>query len=68
VYRLVLHWKGARLPLLVVEQEAHPFSGTQAIGAFAGGILARGRRYSLALGVPFYDNSYYHSPEPMRPV
>lgn len=65
IYRLVLHWKGSALPPLVVEREMRSISGGGPLNAAAGLILSRGQRYARALGIPFYDNSYYASPSPL---
>lgn len=68
VYRLVLHWKGKREPLLVVEREDHSIAPGAPFHAHASGMAQRGAAYAKALGVPFYDNSYYHSPAPLPVV
>ncbi len=65
VYRLVLHWKDARQPLLVVERRASSLARGTAINSGAAPILAAGARYAKALGVAYYDNSYFHSPCPV---
>ena len=65
VYRLVVHWKGRRHPLLVVERESMHVPVGTAIQSGAGPMLARGSQYARALGIRFFDNSYYHSPGPL---
>ncbi len=67
-YRLVLHWKGAARPLLVVEREDHRLPIGAPIGAMAGSLQAKGVRYARALGVPLYDNAHFASPEPLPPI
>jgi hypothetical protein len=65
IYRLVIHWKGSKEPLLVVEQETHTLGPGSPLNKAAGGIAQRGARYAQAMGVPFYDNSYFHSSAPV---
>jgi hypothetical protein len=66
VYRLVLHWRAGLQPLLVVDVERHMIPNHEPMNARAGVMLNKGSRYAHALGVTFYDNSYYHSPCPVR--
>ncbi len=66
-YRLVLHWKNQQHPLLVIGSESYTLVLGQ-INAKAGNLAAKGAFYARALGVPFYDNSYFPSPEPLRPI
>jgi len=68
IYRLLIHWKGARLPVFVAERQEATVPAGEPMNRFAGGMLQRGQRYAKALGVPFYDNSYYASPPPVRPA
>jgi hypothetical protein len=65
IYRLVLHWKGQRLPLMVVEREERTIGSGQPLSVAAGPILERGVRFAQALAVPFYDNSHFRSPPPV---
>ena len=65
IYRLVLHWKGAIQPLLVVERESHTVAPNEPLNAAATGISTRGQKYARVLGVTFYDNSYFLSPSPL---
>jgi hypothetical protein len=65
VYRLVVHWKGGAQPLLIVESERHMLAAHEQLNHKAGRLLLNGSRYAKALGVTFYDNSYYHSPGPL---
>jgi hypothetical protein len=64
-FHMVLHWKGAREPIMVVQRETRPFSNGQPINAQAGPFLQLGIRYAQALNVKFFDNSYYPSPCPI---
>lgn len=65
MYRLVLHWKGQRHPLLIVEREAHSLPPGAPLNALAGELFHKGQRYAQALGVRFFDNSQFHSPCPV---
>lgn len=65
IYRLVLHWKGSSYPLLVVEREVRAIASNVPINHSAGAILQRGQSYAQALGVRFFDNSYFSSPCPV---
>jgi hypothetical protein len=66
IYRLVLHWRGAMQPLVVVGVERHMLRQNEPLNSRAGLMLNKGSRYAHALGVTFYDNSYYPSPCPVR--
>ena len=66
IYRLVLHWKNGMQPLLVVDVERHMIPNQEPMHARVAVMLNKGSRYAHALGVTFYDNSYYHSPCPVR--
>jgi len=66
VYRLVLHWKHNKEPLLIIGTERHVLSTGMNLNAKAGRIAQNGNRWASILGLPFYDNSYFHSPEPLR--
>jgi hypothetical protein len=65
VYRLVLHWKGSKEPLLVAERETHTIPWRAPLNHAAGPILHRGAVYAQALQLPFYDNSHFHTPAPV---
>lgn len=62
---MVLHWKGSREPIMVLQREVHGLPAGQAMNANAGPILQAGMRYAQALGVKFFDNSYFASPCPV---
>ncbi len=68
LYRLVLYWKGSKEPLLIVECESRNIPAGAAINVGAGNLLAKGARIAKLLGIRFYDNSYFASPCPLRPV
>lgn len=67
-YRMVLHWKGSRWPLLVVGQWSYALQPGQPLNAAAGSLVSLGARHAKSLGVAFYDNSYFDSPAPQRAV
>lgn len=64
-YRLVLHWKNASQPILVVEQRRVTLGVGQPLNSRVGDLLARGQRYASAMKLGYYDNSYFHSPAPV---
>lgn len=66
-YRLVMHWKQGREPLLIIEQEAHPMAPGQPWNFAAGRLHQRGTMVSQWLGIKFYDNSHFQSGDPLRP-
>jgi len=66
VYRLVLHWKGATQPLLVIESQFVSINPGVPLNTKSAGILMHGSRIAAALKVPFYDNTYYPSPGPVK--
>ncbi len=65
LYHLVLHWKGARHPLLVLGTSGHEWHDGYPFQFAAGPSLALGQQYAAALGVRFFDNSYFLSPCPV---
>lgn len=68
IYRIVLHWKNSVVPLLVTERQQSAVPTGASLNFSAGSIAHRAQRYAGALGVPFYDNSHFHSPAPQAPV
>jgi hypothetical protein len=64
-YHLVLHWKGAREPIMVLQQDTRTLHTGQPLQSAAQPILAQGMRYAKALRLPFYDNSHFASPCPV---
>ncbi|MCX7801106.1 MAG: hypothetical protein N2109_12300 [Fimbriimonadales bacterium] len=68
VYRLVLHWKGGRLPPLVGERRLCHLPAGAPLNYSAAPWVDKGLRVAAALRVPFYDNSYFHSPCPIPPI
>lgn len=66
VYRLVLHWKGSTQPLLVIESQYVSINPGVPLNAKSAGILMHGSRIAAAMKVPFYDNTYYPSPGPVK--
>jgi hypothetical protein len=63
-YHLVLHWKGARLHPLVLQQDTRVLPGGQPLNAGSAQLLQLGMRYAAALGLPIYDNSHFPSKNP----
>ncbi len=68
VYRLVLYWKNSKEPLLVVERQGRQLGMGDPINLAAGDILKRGQEYAHALGIKYFDNSYFHSSGPVPVV
>ena len=66
-YHLVLHWKGQREPLMILQQDTRAMGPGIPLNAASGQIAAVGHRYAKALGLPFYDNSHIPAPCP-RPI
>lgn len=64
-YRIVIHWKGRRLPVFVADRQNALVTPGSPLQAGAGQMAARGAAFAQALGVPFYDNSYFSSPGPV---
>ena len=67
-YRLVLYWKAHREPLMIIRQETVGVPPGAAINAGNIKLLSQGQFYARFIGVPFYDNSYFHSPEPLKAI
>lgn len=67
-YRLVLYWKNAKEPLLVVGRDDRIVPPGVPINAAAGPIAHFGQRCAHALGVTFYDNSFTSSAGPLPVV
>lgn len=68
VHRTVLYWKGGRLPPLIVSQSVVGATVGTALNAHAGPLVARSAAFARAMGLPFYDNTAFLSPEPLRPL
>lgn len=68
IYRLVIHWKHQRHPLLIVDRERVAAVPGMPLNYGAQNILQRGARYAQALGLPFYDNSHIRGRAPISPV
>ena len=64
-YHLVLHWKGEREPIMVLQQDTRVLGMGQPLQSSASQILAQGMRYAKALKLPFYDNSHFASACPV---
>jgi hypothetical protein len=68
VYRLVVHWKAGRLPPMVAERRLCHLPMGAPLNYSAAPWVDKGLRLAAALRVPFYDNSYFHSPCPIPPI
>lgn len=66
VYRLVLHWRGAACPPLVIGRRVVNVARGTPLQARAGPLFALGQHYAAALGVRFFDNSSFLSPAPLQ--
>lgn len=64
-FHVMLHWKGGVEPPMVLQRETRSLSTGQPLNAHAGTILQRAASYAQALGVQFFDNSYFASPNPV---
>jgi hypothetical protein len=64
VYRIVMVWKGGKLPLLVGEESYAPL-GVQPLAAGAAPTLQRAASFGRALGVPVYDQTAVSSGHPV---
>jgi hypothetical protein len=61
-YHVVLHWKvGLPEPILVLHQDTRQLPPGQPLNSQAGPVLQLGERYAKALGVKFFDNTYFPS-------
>lgn len=65
IYRLVLHWKNPREPLMVVQQVTAPLPAGAPLNASVQGIGAAGWEYAKALGIGWQDISHTHQPCPV---
>ena len=65
IYRLVLYWKAAKEPLLIVARDERSVPMGKPINAAAGPIAQYGNLFAQHLGIPFYDNSHMNSYGPL---
>lgn len=68
IYRTLVHWKNAAVPLLVTEREQATLAPGLPLNAASAAIVHRAQRFATSLGCRFFDNSYFHSPAPQRPL
>ncbi|HXH60322.1 MAG TPA: hypothetical protein VNI20_03090 [Fimbriimonadaceae bacterium] len=68
IYRIVVHWKNSHVPLLVTERQQSSIPAGAPLNYASSAMVLRAQRYANALGVKFYDNSYFHSPAPQSAV
>jgi hypothetical protein len=64
-YHLVLHWKAAQEPLMVLQQDTRQLPTGQPLNVGAANLLAQGSGYAKAMGVSFYDNTQFASKCPV---
>jgi hypothetical protein len=62
-YHLVLHWKGNRAPLMVLESEVRASPTGPQMGGQA--LVAKATKYASSMKIPVYDNTHYLSPCPV---
>ena len=65
IYRLLIHWKNQRQPVFVASRLQAQITKGGPINSRAGTLAVLGQQYASALGVPFFDNSYFDSPAPI---
>jgi len=65
-YRMVLVWKGLKLPVMVVEEVSAVVASGQPIQAGVAPTLTRAGSFARALGVPLVDRSTVSSPNPVK--
>ncbi|MEX2244003.1 MAG: hypothetical protein WD716_09185 [Fimbriimonadaceae bacterium] len=68
VYRTVIHWKHAAVPLLVTERQQTSVPPGAPLNASSGAIVHRAQTYARALGVTLYDNTHFHTPPPQSAI
>lgn len=66
IYRILIHWKNQRQPVFVASRLQAQIPKGGPLNSRAGSLAALGQKYASALGVPFFDNSYFDSPAPIR--
>ena len=64
-YRLVFYWKNRLEPPMVVRQDTRAIPPGAPLNYGAAPLLAEGARYAHALGIPFFDNSHFSTPNPV---
>lgn len=66
-YRLVLYWKSNRQPLLIMDSQTATLLGGQPVNSHSGNLAQKGNTWARLIQLPFYDNSYFLSQEPLKP-
>jgi len=64
-FHVVLHWKGNKEPLMVLQRDTRSLGHGMPLNSSAGHILALAQKYATALNVKFFDNTYFPSPCPV---
>jgi hypothetical protein len=67
-YHLLLHWKNAVEPSMLLLQQSNNLGPGQPLGLAAEPIRTTGIQWAQSLGVMFYDNSHFASPNPFGKV
>jgi hypothetical protein len=68
IYRLVFYWKESREPLLIAAREEKTIKRSDPLNAGSGALRVSGEQFARLMGVPFFDNSWFHSKKPLPPV
>lgn len=66
IYRVVIFWKGHKEPCFIGDRQSMSIGGGAPLNAGAGMLLQKAMRYSKEAQLPLFDNSYFHSPDPLR--
>ncbi|MBS1709496.1 MAG: hypothetical protein JSS65_12350 [Armatimonadetes bacterium] len=67
IYRIVLFWKGGREPLFIAERNESMLPFGAPIQTASQMTVAKGARYAQEMRLPFFDNTYFHSSDPLLP-
>ncbi len=65
-YRIVLVWKGMKLPVMVAEECFVPLAPHHALNAGAANSWQRAQSFAQALGLPMIDHTHVSSPHPTK--
>lgn len=68
IYRIVIHWKNARVPLLVTDRDQASIPPGAPLNYLSGRLYTKSQSYAQSLGCRFFDNSHFHSAPPQSPV
>ena len=65
-YRLVLYWKGGKLPIFIASQQTVPYSPGRPVNYGAGPINQMGISFARWMSIPYQDSSGAPVPGPLR--